>query len=347
MLTATVLSAAIPNASNYEYSSPRNPCRVRRGGGYRNDPYRALVFAPSYLIETPTTRHRREAAAAIAAMEAASMMVAAQQIVTVAAVNEPATVAASAETSFANTSMAQSEASGRSPSPVPSTVSSTTAATSTSTMPPGERCVVVEFKHETCMYRAPFRVSIGDVVAVEADRGENIGRVVEICNQAPNYEVPNRVLRRASQQDISAVEALRANEVQVTTNVQRVAESVGLGIRVVDTEFQTDMNKLTIYYSARAPIDFRKLQRTLFRDYRCRIWIVNWSEVEFRKKQADRCLGVSICSKLGSRLNAQPKVQQRSEAAPHHTNQQRHQEQPQQQSVQRNRNSNSNKVRTA
>jgi len=311
MLSASLLTAMNPAA--FDYSSPRNPCRVRRGGGYRNDPYRAAVIASPYKLESPTTRHYR----AVAAYEAATTVVPPQCLVAVPpspapavvvqAAAAPVAVAAPTESALFNTSLVISESSGRSASPVPSMASTVPAAGSSSTLAPNERCVVVEFKHETCMYRAPFRVAVGDSVVVEADRGENIGRVAEICVNAPTYDVPNKVLRRASAQEMQAVEALRTNEVQITVNVQRIAESVGLGVKVVDTEFQSDMNKLTVFYSSRSPVDFRKLQRTLFRDYRCRIWLVNWSEVEFRKKQADRCLGVSICSKLGSRLNASAK----------------------------------------
>lgn len=291
MLAAAVLAAAI---NTYEYSSPRNPCKIRTNGTcYRNDPYRANVVPSPYKIMTPSTQERRERIVEMETQFAVMQQQVQQQASAAAA---PAPAAADVHPLFANSSLSNSDASAASSaSPAPSTVSTT--------IPPNERCIIVEFKHETCMYRAPFRVAVGDIVVVEADRGENTGRVVEICTQAPNYDVPSKVIRRGTPDDILALNNLRTHESQVTVNVQRVSESVGLGIRVVDTEFQTDMNKLTVYYSARAPVDFRKLQRTLFRDYRCRIWIVNWSEVEFRKKQADRCLSVSICSKLGSRLN--------------------------------------------
>jgi len=138
---------------------------------------------------------------------------------------------------------------------------------------------LVGFKHETMMFQAPFRVSVGDIVIVEADRGEHIGVVQEITTVVPKYNVPCRILRRASATETGTLDAQRAKETGVTKSIQRLSESLGLGIKIVDTEFQMDNNKLTVFFSSKIFVDFRKLQRSLFRDYRCRIWLVNWAEV--------------------------------------------------------------------
>lgn len=137
----------------------------------------------------------------------------------------------------------------------------------------------IGFKHETMMFQAPFRVSAGDVVIVEADRGEHIGVVQEVTTVAPNFNVPCRVLRRATPAEFRTHEALKAKEAAVSKSIQKLSESLGLGIKIVDTEFQLDSNKLTVFFSSKIFVDFRKLQRSLFRDYRCRIWLVNWAEV--------------------------------------------------------------------
>lgn len=291
MLAAALLTAA---ATAVSYQSPsRNPCKVRVGPmTTRNDPYRASVIASPYKIHSPNS---------MAAKLAQAMA---------------ATVLGSQEFTSSGSDVVSDRSSSTTAHPeVPSSASSVV----TVSAAPQERFVIVRFKHETCMYRAPFRVAVNDVVVVEADRGFNTGTVAEITSEAPSYEVPNRILRRASADEVNSLSALREREKNITVDVQKTAESVGLGIKVVDTEFQTDMNKLTIYFSSRAPVDFRKLQRSLFREFRCRIWLVNWSEVEFRRRQADRCLGVSICSKLGSRLapslkshNDAPKASRRS-----------------------------------
>jgi len=144
---------------------------------------------------------------------------------------------------------------------------------------PVEHFALIGFKHETAMYRAPFRVAVGDVVIVEADRGEHIGVVQSITTTRPAYNVPSEILRHASTVETSIIDDLTMKEKRVTLQIQKLAESFGLGIRVVDTEFQMDGNKLTVFFSSRVFVDFRKLQRSLFREFRCRIWLVNWAEV--------------------------------------------------------------------
>jgi len=144
---------------------------------------------------------------------------------------------------------------------------------------PQVRYALVGFKHETSMYQAPFRVSVGDVVVVEADRGEHVGVVQEVTTVVPKYNVPSRILRHAGPREFEAIDALTVKERATTASIQKLAESLGLGIRVVDTEFQMDTNKLTVFFSSKVFVDFRKLQRGLFREFRCRIWLVNWAEV--------------------------------------------------------------------
>jgi hypothetical protein len=135
---------------------------------------------------------------------------------------------------------------------------------------------VVKFKHDYMTYIAPFKLTLGETVAVEGDRGENIGTVTDITTTPPEYPVTQKVVRHASLRDKELLANLRRKEAAATKTCQAIAESVGLNIRVVDTEYQFDMNKLTIFFASKVPIDFRKFQRELFREFRCRIWIVNW-----------------------------------------------------------------------
>jgi len=138
------------------------------------------------------------------------------------------------------------------------------------------RYAVIKFKHDFVCFIAPFRVSVGELVAVEGDRGENLGTVEEITTEKPDYPITQRIVRHATQKDRDHLATLRRKEAAATKACQDIAESVGLSIRVVDTEYQYDMNKLTVFFASKVPIDFRKFQRELFREFRCRIWIVNW-----------------------------------------------------------------------
>jgi len=150
-------------------------------------------------------------------------------------------------------------------------------------VPAGPRYAVIKFKHESSTFLAPFRIAAGEIVVVEGDRGENIGVVSEICTQKPSYEVNNTVLRRATDKDREALAAQRQREATVTKATQSLADSLGLHASIEDAEYQFDLNKLTIFVrrsSKNAFVDFRKLQRGLFREFRCRIWCAYMDEVE-------------------------------------------------------------------
>jgi hypothetical protein len=145
------------------------------------------------------------------------------------------------------------------------------------------RYVIVQFKYETATFLAPFKTTIGDIVVVEGDRGENIGTVAEIQKDAPAFAVVAKVLRRATEKDLAALKAQREREAAATLSTRAVAESLGLHGRVEDAEYQFDLNKLTIFVSRPTKttfVDFRKLQRTLFREFRCRIWCSYMDEIE-------------------------------------------------------------------
>jgi hypothetical protein len=148
---------------------------------------------------------------------------------------------------------------------------------------PAPRYAIVRFKHETATFSAPFRIVAGDTVVVEGDRGENIGIVQEIQSKKPAYNVTNKVLRRATDKDRAALAEQRQRELAAVRTTQMLADNLGLVAQIEDAEYQFDLHKLTIFVrrpTKNAFVDFRKLQRGLFREFRCRIWCSYMDEVE-------------------------------------------------------------------
>jgi len=143
---------------------------------------------------------------------------------------------------------------------------------------------IIYFKHDSATFVAPFRIAPGDHVIVEGDRGHDLGRVGEITTVTPTYNVPNKIIRRATKKDMEAFQQKQLKEQQTAQQIQVMSDEMNLGVAIVDTEFQFDNNKLTVFFSGRHQIDFRKLQRSLFREHRCRIWLSNMGEVEFKEK---------------------------------------------------------------
>ena len=141
----------------------------------------------------------------------------------------------------------------------------------------------VSFKHTSTCFIAPFRIVAGDTVVVEGDRGEDIGIVRSITTETPATEVVCKVLRRATERDNDALRLQREKEQHAAAKIQTLANSLRLNATVEDVEYQFDLNKLTVFVRRASKgmfVDFRKLQRELFREFRCRIWCAYMDEVE-------------------------------------------------------------------
>jgi cell fate regulator YaaT (PSP1 superfamily) len=123
---------------------------------------------------------------------------------------------------------------------------------------------------------------IDGYVIVEADRGEDLGRVTATgaiaerkcsgCSTGCAAPVPERrALRRARQEEVQRVESLRADEARVRQAVRDKVAAHKLKMKVTEAEWQFDRNKLTIYFTAERRVDFRELVKDLARTYRTRI----------------------------------------------------------------------------
>lgn len=156
------------------------------------------------------------------------------------------------------------------------------------------RVVSVAFKRGVALYRAPFRLSEGDVVIVEGDRGEHIGTVKSVKSVAETESIissesddaaktiKGRVIRRANTADLEALAAKSEKETAALASVNKAAKDVRLNATVSDVEYQFDNNKLTVYVeraSSSTFVDFRKVQRVLYKMFHCRIWFIYVDEL--------------------------------------------------------------------
>ncbi len=131
---------------------------------------------------------------------------------------------------------------------------------------------------------APLRPE--EPVIVECDRGLDLGRVSTVgdaaaakcggcdgCGPSPGAAAgpEPRVVRRAANEEVAQHEALRREEEEVRREVGTRASAQGLAMRISDTEWQWDRNRLTVYFTAERRVDFRALVRELAGRYRTRI----------------------------------------------------------------------------
>lgn len=125
-------------------------------------------------------------------------------------------------------------------------------------------------------------VELNDYVIVEADRGEDLGRVTAAgavaerkcsgCSTGCAAPMPEqRVLRKARADEVDRAVALRTDEPRVRRITREKVSQYGLKMKVSETEWQFDRNKLTIYFTAERRVDFRELVRDLAKTFRTRI----------------------------------------------------------------------------
>ncbi|MFP4623165.1 MAG: stage 0 sporulation family protein [Gemmatimonadota bacterium] len=123
---------------------------------------------------------------------------------------------------------------------------------------------------------------VGAHVVVEADRGEDLGRVTAAgaiaerkctgCSTGCAAPTPSqRVLRSARDEEVQRWMALRADEPRVRRVTREKVGRHQLKMKVTEAEWQFDRNKLTIYFTADRRVDFRELVKDLARTFRTRI----------------------------------------------------------------------------
>src|SRR5688572_8275405 len=125
-------------------------------------------------------------------------------------------------------------------------------------------------------------IDLSDYVIVEADRGEDLGRVTAAgavaerkcsgCSTGCAAPVPERRITRTAQpEEVDRAISLRADEPRVRRITREKVMQYNLKMKVSEAEWQFDRNKLTIYFTAERRVDFRELVRDLARTFRTRI----------------------------------------------------------------------------
>lgn len=120
----------------------------------------------------------------------------------------------------------------------------------------------------------------GDVVAVEANPGHDIGvvtltgRLVRLQIKKANLKSADdikRVYRIAKPVDMEKYKEAKSREHGTMIQSRQIAKSLGLQMKIGDVEYQGDCNKAIFYYIADERVDFRKLIKVLAETFHVRI----------------------------------------------------------------------------
>lgn len=120
----------------------------------------------------------------------------------------------------------------------------------------------------------------GDIVAVEASPGHDIGTVtltgklvplqLKKANLKSSDEV-RRIYRKARPVDMEKYEEAKAREHETMIQSRQIAKDLGLEMKIGDVEYQGDGNKAIFYYIADGRVDFRQLIKVLAEAFHVRI----------------------------------------------------------------------------
>jgi cell fate regulator YaaT (PSP1 superfamily) len=147
-------------------------------------------------------------------------------------------------------------------------------------------------------------LSIGDVVATQAQSGHDIGMVTlsgelvrvqmkrKKVNPERNEDI-QKVYRKASQKDIDIWSEARDREEPMKVKARQFAIDLKLKMKISDIEFQGDASKVTFYYTAEERVDFRELIKLFAKEFRTRI---EMKQIGFRQEAA-RLGGIGSCGR--------------------------------------------------
>lgn len=170
-----------------------------------------------------------------------------------------------------------------------------------------EDCDMVEVQFKNTRkgyYRNSNKLKLekGDIVAVEATPGHDIGTVtltgrlvllqMRKANCKPDAEI-KRVYRKAKAVDMEKFDEAKGKEDATMIRSRQIAANLNLNMKIGDVEYQGDGNKAIFYYIADERVDFRQLIKVLAEAFRVRI---EMKQIGARQ-EAGRIGGIGPCGR--------------------------------------------------
>lgn len=147
------------------------------------------------------------------------------------------------------------------------------------------------------------QIEEGDIVAVEASPGHDIGIVtcvgelvrLQLKNKKPdgNTSEFKKIYRRAKLSDIEKWVASIEMEDKTMFGSREIASSLKLDMKISDVEYQGDKTKAIFYYTADERVDFRELIKCLAEKFSVRI---EMRQIGMRQ-EASRLGGIGSCGR--------------------------------------------------
>ncbi len=147
------------------------------------------------------------------------------------------------------------------------------------------------------------QLQVGDIIAVEASPGHDIG-VVSISGElvplqmkkrgvAKTSEEIKKVYRKAKPNDVEKWQEAQNLEQATMYRARTIAIKLNLQMKISDVEYQGDKTKAVFYYTADDRVDFRELIKVLADEFKVRI---EMRQIGARQ-EAGRLGGIGSCGR--------------------------------------------------
>ena len=165
-----------------------------------------------------------------------------------------------------------------------------------------EQYIEVEFRTGRIGYyrnREELNIQPEDLIIVEVERGDDIAQVVHLGLEedeiAPEVLTSKNfsIRRHASSEDIDKMRNLSYEEEKASRTFLSILERYPFEMKLIETIYQFDGNKLTFFFTAEGRIDFRTFVRELATVFKTRIELHQTSG----RDEARRLGGFGMCGK--------------------------------------------------
>jgi cell fate regulator YaaT (PSP1 superfamily) len=150
-----------------------------------------------------------------------------------------------------------------------------------------------------------------DTVIVEVDRGQDIGTVLHCSIKGKEFDEQfaqgkvMAVIRCATANDLTNLDEIKEREKLATDKFQEIVANYPFEMKLLDTVYQFDGNRVTFFFTADNRIDFREFVRELSRIFKTRIELHQCTGRDEAKKLGGygMCGNKYCCSSYMKRFN--------------------------------------------
>ena len=126
----------------------------------------------------------------------------------------------------------------------------------------------------------PHILEKGQMISVEGVGGYDVG-MVNLTGELVKLQMKKngvkddmnirRVIRPATDEDMSAFEKSKEREQEVMIRSRAIAKQINLEMKICEVEIQADGKKATFFYTADARVDFRELIKTYANEFKVKV----------------------------------------------------------------------------